>query len=222
MRQRSILLIGTSNLWRLRLDQHHCLRSVIRIQQIIFRNHINPEELQKKLQEHNCIFDIVLIHSGNWLYPTRLHNGHLCLQNWYLENATEHIIQLIRTVEPFSKLTIITETHPRILHAPRNCLSFNPMIQGRFWKVIKNLLHKRVLNHKVRFLSCTTVVQEYFLKNGEGYIPWNQLPLTFSRRFLNSSEIHLGQQGNVILQDLLVAQILNIARNYFFYGHYVL
>ena len=222
MRQRSILLVGTSNLRRLRLDQHHLLRSVVKIQQIIFRNHINSEELKEKLQEHNWIFDITLIHSGNWLYPSQWHDGHLCLQPWNLETAAEHIRQLLKTIEPFSKLTIITETHPRILHAPRNCLSFNPIIQSRFRKVINNLLLKRVLNHKVRFINCNKVIKDHFLKTGEGHIPWNLMALKFSERFLDPSEIHLNTAGNDILQDLLVSQILKIARNYFFYGHHVM
>lgn len=216
MEQKNLLTVGTSNLRKLRLNQHHKLRSVFRIQQLIFNTMISPEELEQSLKELNCTFDVALLHSGNYLLPTKLHRGHICLDpTWNLNKTTDYIATLIKVLEKYSKLIIITETHPRSLYTPRECESFNSRIQFRFRRLIKQLMLKRALVGNVRFLSFTMIVKDYFLiRTREKHLPWRYMPVEFARRFLTFSGVHLNELGNDILQDLTASHILRIFWNH--------
>lgn len=215
MEQRKLLTIGTSNLRRLRLQQNHSLRAKFRIQQIINKGWIDPEKLEQQIQELNSRFDVILFHSGNWLYPTRPHWDHFCLKRWDLGEATKYIEKLINIMEKYATLVVITETHPRSLQNPKRCESFNAGTQLRFRRIVKKLLLDGVLTGNVRFLGFATLIKDYFYRIGERTLPWRHMGEEFSKRFLTFSEIHLGEEGNDILQDLTATHLVRISQNYF-------
>ena len=216
MEQRELLMIGTSELRKIRLDQHPRLRSIFRTQRILFTNSINLEEVQTMLEQRNRMVDVILVYSGQYLCPMKRHGDHLCLERWHLRKTAEYMGKLITILSKHCRLVVIADTHPKILNTPMQCNKFNVATQFRGKLLIKQLIRDRIPTN-VRFLLFASMLHGYYYRSPQRNIPWQCRSIDFAQRFLNDTEYDLKEEGNRIVQNLTATALLKIAQNYFFY-----
>ena len=216
MEQRELLMIGTRELRNILLNQHPRLRSIFRIQRLQFTTIINLEEVQTMLEKDNRMFDVILVYSGQYLYPLKRHADHLCLEKWQLRKTADYMEKLIKILSKHCRLVVVADTHPRILNTPMQCNKFNVVTQFRGKLLIKQLIRDRIPSN-VRFLLFANMLHGYYYRSPHSNIPWQCRTIDFAQRFLNDNEVDLTEEGNRIVQNLTATALLKIAQNYFFY-----
>ena len=208
MTQPSLLAVGTSNLRKMRIKQEIGVNKFSSVKEIIFYSFIDVNKLTEILDTENKTYDIGLIHSGNYLYPTVVHPGHVCLLPWDVEKVAKHIDKIVKILKKWVKVIMITESHPRVvlLKPPFPCLPFTPWVQKRF-NILQGIL-------MVRFSSDTKICFLTFEEQAKKCLAEKNLPsesnysLHFSKQYLNLGQVHLTREGNNLLRAVLTELML--------------
>ena len=203
MREFQLLAVGTSNLRQLQLD---LVISNLKFQQILFSSYINPTILGDKIRNMGKSFDMGIIHTGNYLYPSRKHHNHNCLTDWTIEECVNHIMAVIDVLLTHTKLVIVVEPHPRCIWGPPTCKLFNTLTKNRFFIMSKEIQNRSEgISKNVKFLAFKVLISRYFRD-----CPQQHIAVEFSRRFLTQDGVHLTAQGSDIIRSNLVNHLLRI------------
>ena len=208
MKKIQVLAVGTSTLAQLKLKNTDNIEFHI----LIFSNIINIDELQSKLSKLYRNFDYGLIHSGNYLYPSKKNK----LAPFLLTNSTDHIEKLIKCMDVFCCKILITQSHPRCLQMsdnllPEFCFSFDTyhrfeLLRRHFVKKPSQESSEQFNQPKIVFVRFGDLV---FDKKKSNSFSRYLHAMIFSRTYLSGDAVHLTSQGSNLVKNLLLRFVIN-------------